>query len=181
MAHGWQRSSLSVATGLRRRCSADCQGPSAKSPRPHEPPRQRAAHRFAQARRGATEGGSDRSPTVECGSGRRWAQTEPWSPNAPQTASESRWRVSARIGPPTSLMSVGRILSRFLGQGGAGEEATSPRAAASTQPSSRHRARFTHSRAPGLAIGHGGAEHPEWASGRSRRPTLVARADKVIE
>jgi hypothetical protein len=26
MAHGRQRSSLSVATGLRRRCSADCQG-----------------------------------------------------------------------------------------------------------------------------------------------------------
>jgi hypothetical protein len=40
-------------------------------------------------------------PTVECGSGRQWAQTEPWSPNAPQTASESRWRVSAQIGPPT--------------------------------------------------------------------------------
>jgi hypothetical protein len=38
---------------------------------------------------------------------------EPWSPNAPQTASESRWCVSARIGPPTSLTSVGRILSRF--------------------------------------------------------------------
>jgi hypothetical protein len=32
MAHGRQRSSLSVATGLRRRCSADCQGRSAKSP-----------------------------------------------------------------------------------------------------------------------------------------------------
>jgi hypothetical protein len=37
--------------------------------------------------------------TIECGSGRRWAQTEPWSLNAPQTASESRWRVSAQIGP----------------------------------------------------------------------------------
>jgi hypothetical protein len=32
-----------------------------------------------------------------------------------QMRPESRWRVSARIGPPTSLMSVGRILSRFLG------------------------------------------------------------------
>ena len=31
--------------------------------------------------------------------GRRRAHTEPWSPNAPRRASESRWRVSARIGP----------------------------------------------------------------------------------
>jgi hypothetical protein len=42
----------------------------------------------------------------ECGSGRRWAHTEPWSPNAPQTISESRWRVSARIDPlPASRLS----------------------------------------------------------------------------
>ena len=55
-----------------------------------------AAHSFAQARRGATEGGSGRPPSR---SGHRRAQTESWSPNAPQTASESCWRVSARIGP----------------------------------------------------------------------------------
>jgi hypothetical protein len=46
-------------------------------------------------------------------------------------------------------------LSRFLGQRGACEEATSPRAVTSMQPSSRHRARFTDSRPPGLPIGHG--------------------------
>jgi hypothetical protein len=68
-----------------------------------------------------------------------------------QRASASRWRVSARIGPqPHNPASIGRILSRFLGQGGACEKATSsrrsreptvflPRAATSTQPSSRHR------------------------------------------
>jgi hypothetical protein len=38
-------------------------------------------------------------PTVACGSGRRRAHTEPWSPNARQTASESHWRGSAQIGP----------------------------------------------------------------------------------
>jgi hypothetical protein len=70
---------------------------------PHEPPHQRAAHRFAQARRGATEGGSGRSPIVERGP---VAETEPWSPNALQTASANRWCVSARIGlpqPPSRL------------------------------------------------------------------------------
>ena len=39
-------------------------GRSAKCPRPHEPSRQRAAHRFSQARREATEGASGRSPAV---------------------------------------------------------------------------------------------------------------------
>jgi hypothetical protein len=48
---------------------------------------------------GATEGGSGRSP-IECGSGCRWAHTEPWLPNARQRASESRWRVTAQIGQP---------------------------------------------------------------------------------
>jgi hypothetical protein len=110
--HGRQRSSLSVATGLRRRCSADGQGQSANSPTPHEPPRQRVAHRFAQARRGATEGGSGRSPTVECGSSRRWAHTER-QPNAPWTASESRWRVSAQIGPPPASRLSGESRAVF--------------------------------------------------------------------
>jgi hypothetical protein len=38
MAHGRQRSLLSVARESRRRCSVNGQGRSAKSPRPHEPP-----------------------------------------------------------------------------------------------------------------------------------------------
>ena len=101
--------------------------------------------------------------------GRRRAHTEPWSPNAPQTASENRWRVSARIGPPTSLRSVGRILSRFLGQ----------RALARKRhhlgPPLRRNPLLVIERAPGLPIGHGGAEHPEWASGRSRRVSCTPR------
>jgi hypothetical protein len=58
-----------------------------------------------------------------------WAQTEPWLPNEPQTASESHWRVSAQIGPKPSLRSVGRILSRFLGprRGWRGSDITSGR------------------------------------------------------
>jgi hypothetical protein len=36
-------------------------------------------------------------------------------------------------------------------------------------------ARFTPSRPPGLPIGHSGAEHPEWASGRSRRVSCTPR------
>jgi hypothetical protein len=39
-------------------------------------------------------------PTVECGSVTDGLHTEAWPPNAPQTASESRWRVAARVGPP---------------------------------------------------------------------------------
>jgi hypothetical protein len=74
--------------------------------------------------------------------GRRWAHA-----NAPQTASESRWRVSARIGPPPASCHSGESCAGFWAKGALG--ATSPRAVTSTQPSSCHRARFTHSRAPG--------------------------------
>ena len=42
----------------------------------------------------------------ECGSGRRWAHTEPWSPNAPQTISEkSLVRFRADRPPPASRLS----------------------------------------------------------------------------
>ena len=68
---------------------------------------------------------------------------------APDGFSESLVRFRADR-PPTSLVLVGRILSRFLGQGGACEEATSPRAATSTLPSSRQRSAVTDSRPAGL-------------------------------
>ena len=126
---------------------------SAKSPTPHEPPRQRVAHRFAQARRGATEGGSGRSPKSNAGPVADGRKPSLGQPNAPQTASESHWRVSAQIGP-TCLRSVGQILSRFLGPRRRlrGSGITSGRHFDATLfPSSKRGSR----RPPGLPIGHG--------------------------
>jgi hypothetical protein len=86
-----------------------------------------------------------------------WAQTEPWLPNEPQTASESHWRVSAQIGPHTSLRSVGRILSRFWGA-----KAALARKRHHLGPSLRCNplpvieARFTDSRATGLPAASAG-------------------------
>jgi hypothetical protein len=132
MAHGKQRSSLSVATGLRRRCSAGCQRRSAKCPRPHEPPRQRAAHRFAQARRGPLPHSRMwvRSPVA--------AHRGLAAKCAANGFRESLARFRADK-PPTSLTSVERIVSRFLCQRGACEEVTSARASLRRNPLPVHR------------------------------------------
>ena len=66
---------------------------------------------------------------------------EPWSPNAPQTGLESRWRVFRAGRPHSSLASVGPNLSRFLGQGGACEEALFPSSSLGYRQSG-HRARL---------------------------------------
>jgi hypothetical protein len=99
---------------------------------------------------------------------------EAWPPNARQRASESRWRVSARIGPHQPHVCRANP-DRFLGQRGACEEATSPRAVTSTQPPSRHRGGVTDSRATGhgppkkIATFNNHTEAPEPMAG-DRRP-----------
>jgi len=96
---------------------------------------------------------------------------------APDGFRESLARFRAGM-PPNSLTSVGRILSRFLSQGGACEEATSPRAVTSMQPSSRHRG-AVHRQSPTGLPAAGRAEHLT-PLGHSRRVSCTPTPHTLV-